>query len=105
MDTHRNDCVPAQGLAAPERPTSDEAPTVAAARGSRIQGKTDKPDCAVPADYRKALATRHAQAAMTGCSLHPIDDGGFELSSRGLSRSLPCLLAIGALLRLIGSTR
>lgn len=50
----------------------------------------------------KALATMKARAALCGCTLHELSGGGYLLCRWGMSRELPCLRAVGDLLRRIG---
>jgi len=52
--------------------------------------------------HGKALATMKARAALCGCSLHEMADGGFLVGRWGYSKALPCLRAVGDLLRQIG---
>lgn len=53
-------------------------------------------------DCGKALATMKARAALCGCSLHEMADGTFLLCQWNYSKALPCLRAVGDLLRRIG---
>jgi hypothetical protein len=50
----------------------------------------------------KALATMTAQAARCGCALHELASGGYLLCRWGMARELPCLRAVGNMLRRIG---
>ena len=52
--------------------------------------------------HGKALATMKARAALCGCSLHEMADGGFLVGRWGYSKALPCLRAVGDLLRQSG---
>ena len=68
----------APGLAAPEWPTSDEPPAVAAAQGFRDQAKEDGADFAATvaaAEAAKAFSTLRAVLAMRGFALHIVSDG------------------------------
>ena len=46
----------------------------------------------------KALTTMKARAALCGCTLHELSDGAFMVGSRGV----PCLRAVGDMLRQMG---
>ena len=50
----------------------------------------------------KALAIMQARAARSGCTLHELGDGGFLVGRWGHGKAVPCLRAVGALLRQIG---
>lgn len=50
----------------------------------------------------KALATIRARAERCGCSLHELSDGAFLVSRWNYSKAVPCLRAVGDLLRQIG---
>ncbi len=50
----------------------------------------------------KALATMKARAALCGCALHEMADGTFLLGCWNYSKAVPCLRAVGNLLRQIG---
>ena len=50
----------------------------------------------------KALATMTAQAARCGCALQELASGGYLLCRWGMARELPCLRAVGNMLRRIG---
>jgi hypothetical protein len=43
-----------------------------------------------------------AQAARCGCTLHELASGGYLLCRWGMARELPCLRAVGNMLRRIG---
>ncbi len=49
----------------------------------------------------KALATMKARAALCGCALHELSDG-FLVAKWNYSKAVPCLRAVGDLLRQIG---
>jgi hypothetical protein len=51
----------------------------------------------------KNIATLKAKAALAGCSLHELSGGGFLLCRWGLSRELPDLRAVNALMEQIGA--
>ena len=57
------------------------------------------------AGNRKALATMRARAALCGWTLHEMADGTYLLGRWNYSRAVPCLRAVGDLLRRIGGTR
>jgi hypothetical protein len=80
-------------------PTSDNAPWQARVEGNE---KTDNRDFASDDAHGKALATMKARAARCGCTLHALADGGFLVGRWGYSKALPCLRAVGDLLRQIG---
>lgn len=50
----------------------------------------------------KALATMKAKAALCGCALHELADGAYLVGKWDYSRAVPCLRAVGDLLRQIG---
>ena len=50
----------------------------------------------------KALDTMKARAALCGCSLHELADGGYLVGRWNYSKAVPCLRAVGDLLRQIG---
>ena len=56
------------------------------------------------AGNRKALATMKARAALCGSTLHEMADGTYLLGRWNYSRAVPCLRAVGDLLRRIGGT-
>ena len=49
----------------------------------------------------KALATMKARAALCGCTLHELSDG-YLVGKWNYSKAVPCLRAVGDLLRQIG---
>ena len=53
-------------------------------------------------DASKALATMKAKAALYGCTLHELSDGAYLVGRWNCSRAVPCLRAVGDLLRQIG---
>ena len=52
-------------------------------------------------DAGKALATMKARAALCGCTLHELADG-YLVGKWNYSKAVPCLRAVGDLLRQIG---
>lgn len=50
----------------------------------------------------KALATMKARAALCGCTLIEMADGEFLVARWNFSRAVPCLRAVGDLLRQMG---
>ncbi len=50
----------------------------------------------------KALSTMKARDALCGCALHEIADGEFLVARWNCSKAVPCLRAVGNLLRQIG---
>ena len=89
--------VPAAPSAAPG---SDNAP--GQGRVIEGQGKHYSSDFADDDGQRKALATMYAKAVQAGCTLHELSGGGFLLCRWGMAKELPCLRAVGDLLRRIG---
>jgi hypothetical protein len=53
-------------------------------------------------DASKALATMKARAALCGCTLHELADGAYLVGKWNYSKAVPCLRAVGDLLRQIG---
>ena len=53
----------------------------------------------------KALSTLKARAAMCGCTLHELSYGGYLVCKWDYSRAVPCLRAVGDVLRQIGCAR
>jgi hypothetical protein len=53
-------------------------------------------------DAGKALATMKAKAALCGCMLHELSDGEYLVGRWNYSKAVPCLRAVGDLLRQIG---
>ena len=51
---------------------------------------------------RKALATMKARAALCGCTLIEMADGKFLVARWNYSKAVPCLRAVGDLLRQTG---
>jgi len=66
------------------------------------QRSADSGDCANEGANREALAMMTARAALCGCTLHELSSGGYLLCRWEMSRELPCLRAVGNLLRRIG---
>ena len=58
-------------------------------------------DFANDGDAGKALATMKARAALCGCVLHELSDG-YLVAKWNYSKAVPCLRAVGDLLRQIG---
>ena len=52
-------------------------------------------------DAGKALATMKARAELCGCTLHELADG-YLVGKWNYSKAVPCLRAVGDLLRQIG---
>lgn len=83
-------------------PTNDEA---GSACNAPAPEKFDQQTEAYFADdeaSRKALATMRARAALAGCTLHALADGGYLICRWNLSAFAPCLRCVGDLLRRIG---
>lgn len=66
------------------------------------QVQTQHHDFAADDGASKALATMKARAALCGCTLHEMADGTFLLGCWNYSKAVPCLRAVGNLLRQIG---
>ncbi len=98
------DALGAAAGAAPDVTTTakDDAPRLAGTEGVDGQSKADTLDFAAAAADGKALATMKARAAQAGCVLHELAGGGFLLCRWGLTKELPCLRAVGDLLRRMG---
>ena len=60
---------------------------------------------AVVGDESKALATMQARAALCGCTLHELAQGGYLVGKWNHSKAVPCLRAVGDMLRQIGGDR
>jgi hypothetical protein len=84
----------------PVTPECDNARRQPGVIGEQVSA--DDSDCANDGADRKALATMTARAALCGCTLHELSGGGYLLCRWGMSRELPCLRAVGDLLRRIG---
>ena len=98
MPSNVGTAVPGQVL-----PTSDKAHLAVGLVGEQKQA--DSRYCAGDAGHGKALATMRARAALCGCTLHEMADGTYLLGRWNYSRAVPCLRAVGDLLRRIGGTR
>jgi len=66
------------------------------------QGKKTTMNCAVTEAECQHFANMQARAALCGCSLYALADGGYLVGRWGYSRAVPCLRAVGDLLRQIG---
>ena len=60
------------------------------------------PDFASDSAHGKALSTMTARAALCGCTLHEMADGSFLVARWNYSKAVPCLRAVGDMLRQIG---
>ena len=60
------------------------------------------PDFANDGNASKAFATMQARAAQCDCTLHELADGAFLVGRWNYSKAVPCLRAVGDLLRQIG---
>jgi len=91
------------GAAAPPHvgvtPTSDNAPWQARVEGNE---KEDNRDFASDDANGKALSAMAARAALAGCALYELGEGGFLVGGRGYSKAAPDLRAVGDMLRQIG---
>ena len=72
--------------------------------GTNAPKTHDKPrrDFACTDGDGKALATMKARAALAGCTLHELSDGAYLVGKWNYSKAVPCLRAVGNLLREIG---
>lgn len=91
------------GAAAPGQvtPTSDkaDAANVGQVGGVREAISLDSADTETD---RKAFATMKANAALVGCSLSELADGGYLVSRWNYSKAVPCLRSVDDLLHRIG---
>lgn len=69
------------------------------------QTQTNALDFASLDDSGKAFATARARAALAGCSLYELADGGYLVSRLHLCRAVPDLGAVNVLLRQVGGVR
>ena len=67
------------------------------------QMKTYALDCAASDADGKVFSTLQAHAALRGCSLRAVSGGGYLMSRWNYSREVPCLRAVGDLLRRMGA--
>ena len=65
------------------------------------QTQNQHPHFANDGDAGKALATMKARAELCGCTLHELADG-YLVGKWNYSKAVPCLRAVGDLLRQIG---
>lgn len=86
-------------MSAPEK---NEALTVAAVQGFGGQATDNTQEFASGDALQEAVTRMKARAAQCGCSLHEMAGGGFLLCRWGHCKEVPCLRAVGALLRRIG---
>ena len=61
----------------------------------------EQPDFARADDASKELSTMQARAALCGCTLHELADG-YLVCRWNYSKAVPCLRAVGDLLRQMG---
>ena len=97
---HNKDSEPLYSDAYEVRPRNDEGHRVNGA--PKNQTKTRHQDCANDDGARKALSTMQARAALCGCTLHELADGEYLVRAWNYSKAVPCLRAVGDLLRQIG---
>jgi len=55
-------------------------------------------------EERKTFATMAARAARCGCTLHELAGGGYLVAKWNYSRAVPCLRAVGDMLRTMGGS-
>ena len=92
------------GAAAP-RASTPKSNGAGSACDAPAPGKFDQqtePHFADDEAPRKALATLQAQAALAGCTVHELPDGGYLLTRWSWCKSLADLRSVGDLLRRIG---
>jgi hypothetical protein len=80
----------------------DNAPRLAGTEGVEDQSKAGNDDATAALADGKALATMRARAVQAGCVLHELSGGGYLLCRWGWTKELPCLRAVGDLLRRMG---
>lgn len=87
----------------PPDPERDDAPV---ARGviEGNQGKDERRDSGIDADFAKLVATAKARAALAGFQLIELPEGGFLITRWGTSRELPHLAGVDAFLQRAGAT-
>lgn len=68
----------------------------------QVQAQTNRQHFANEEGDGKALATMKARAALYGCTLIEMADGEFLVARWNYSKALPCLRAVGDLLRQLG---
>ena len=68
----------------------------------KVETQNQRVHFANEGDDGKAQATMKARAALAGCTLHELADGGYLVSRWNYSKAVPCLQAVGDLLRQIG---
>lgn len=67
-----------------------------------VQIQNQQRHFAVDDEHGKALATLQAQAALAGCTVHELPEGGYLLTRWSWCKSLADLRSVGDLLRRIG---
>ncbi|MFO1228307.1 hypothetical protein [Roseateles sp.] len=83
-------------------PAKDEALNRANGQGFGGQATNNTQDSASGDALQEAITRMKARASQCGCSLHEMADGGYLLCRWGHCKEVPCLRAVGALLRRIG---
>jgi hypothetical protein len=68
----------------------------------QVQAKDQHSHFANDDDAGKAFAAMQARAALCGCTLHELAGGTYLVGRWNCSKSVPCLRAVGYLLRQIG---
>ena len=84
------------------RPNSEEQRANAA---PQVQTQNQHQHFASDDEGSKAFATMQARAALAGCTLHELSDGGFLVGTWNCSTAAPCLRSVGDMLRQIGGRR
>ena len=69
-----------------------------------IKVQNQHPDFASDIASGQALAAMQSRAALAGCALYELGEGGFLVGGRGYSKAAPDLRSVGNLLRAIGAT-
>ena len=68
----------------------------------QVPNQNQQPHFAFDGDDSKALATMKARAALCGFTLYELSDGAYLVGKWNYSRAVPCLRAVGDMLRRIG---
>ena len=69
----------------------------------QVQTQSNHPHFANDDGASKALATMKARAALCGCTLIELADGEFLVARWNYSKAVPCLRAVGDMLRQMGA--
>lgn len=83
-------------------PAKNEALNRCNGQGFGGQATDHTEDSASGDALQEAITRMKVRASQCGCSLHEMADGGYLLCRWGHCKEVPCLRAVGALLRRIG---